>query len=84
MSIVIIAVVSILTGFIIGFILGEMNYYNMHKTMVVSKEDELKEKIQKQDDIIKFLQIELVSERRSKINVPIKEATVYESDTAEF
>jgi hypothetical protein len=60
-------------GVVCGFIFGEMSSYSYNKTYQINELDKFKELLKAKEDHIAFLQAELTYERRSKIDITLKE-----------
>lgn len=68
--------IKVIIGFIALFIFSIVYMYigyMIAKIQYKSDNDKLKETVQNLNEYIRFLQVELISERRSKINVTIND-----------
>ena len=73
MDYILICLVGMFLGAVCGFIFGEMSAYSYNKMHRTDELDKFKELLKAKEDHITFLQAELTYERRSKIDVTLKE-----------
>lgn len=73
MEYILICSIGLVIGLMCGFIFGEMSAYSYNKMHQTNELDKFKELLKAKEDHIRFLQAELTYERRSKIDVTLKE-----------
>jgi hypothetical protein len=73
MNYIIVCFTGLFLGYLCGFIFGEFTSYSREKNRKLNDLDGMKELLRSKEEHIKFLQAELEYERKSNIDVLLKE-----------
>lgn len=79
MNYILVCFIGLFIGLTCGFIFGEMSAYSYNKLHQTNELDKFKELLKAKEDHIAFLQAELTYERRSKIDITLKEECTNEN-----